>query len=487
MFSPQTIEILGRLDKNKLRKFGDFLLSPYFNKSEPLVKMFDIIYQSHPSINFHEPDFAKMFKKFYPGKSYSEQTIKNLYSEFGSLLKKFIGYEEIENEVNHLDPFIVTGLSRAGCYETSNKFIKKRLNTSKKNLGLSEKNGLTYFKTMHHSYKVNLTFQNKHSSPEYFELRRQHSELHIIEFLHELYFIAMEEAALKKSLNITSTPLLLEYVLENFDIKSTLKVLDRIGHPYALNIKFHYWLYYYTVNDISEKQFKELKAVFMKIIGNVNKESQLHYIARFSQLIGLKLIPKDKKYYREIFELGKLFAGLKLFPDKNLHNLGTSFFRDFFTTALVLNEFDWAERFINEYGKYLNPELRENEINYRKGILFFKRKKYELSLDHLNKMKETEINDKINIRFYYMMNYIELKAYESALSVYNSMRQFYNDTKQIPEMLSGLIQTSLKYFHEIIKCEEKGIKIDGMIYKEANDGRRYYHKQFILEKMEKLR
>jgi len=85
-----------------------------------------------------------------------------------------------------------------------------------------------------------------------------------------------------------------------------------------------------------------------------------------------------------------------------------------------------------------------------------------------------------------MMNYIELKAFENALSSLQTIRQFYSDRKDIPEIFAVLIPDALKYFGEIIKCEQEGIKLEPQIYDEAKDGRRYYHVKYVLDKMEKL-
>jgi len=134
---------------------------------------------------------------------------------------------------------------------------------------------------------------------------------------------------------------------------------------------------------------------------------------------------------------------------------------------MALDEFEWAEKFINEYVNYIDEDLRENEFNYSMGLLSFRTKKYEKSLEYLNKVQYSQILEKVNVRFYYVMNYIELKLYEGALSMIASIKQFHRENKEIPAITSKFINDSIKYFNEIIKCEENGKKIDYAIYAEA--------------------
>lgn len=122
-----------------------------------------------------------------------------------------------------------------------------------------------------------------------------------------------------------------------------------------------------------------------------------------------------------------------------------------------------------------------------KGVLNFKRGKYKESLDLFAGVKLEEMRMKVNVRFYYIMNYIELKAYESARAAIHAFKQYYKDNDEIPESYRSGIPEALKYLNEIIKCEEEGKKIDDFIYNEAHNGKRYYHAIYIRDKMEKLK
>lgn len=46
-----------------------------------------------------------------------------------------------------------------------------------------------------------------------------------------------------------------------------------------------------------------------------------------------KLVPTDKKYYNDIFDLMKLFCSLEIYPDRNIADFKAGFFRDMFTVG----------------------------------------------------------------------------------------------------------------------------------------------------------
>ena len=484
MLSTQTKELLTSLTNSQLRRLGDFLNSPYFVTRDAIPKMYKIIYGAYPDFDSPALESKNIFKKLFPGKKYSEQTIKNLYSDFGNFLKKFIGYEEIRRDDKNIDQYIVSGITNLACFEISNKTIEKIL--TKDNGLLNAAIDFHHFKSLYSMLYVNYGNLNIQNTPDANRATNNLSETVIIHFLRELFFIKTEEIVSHTNPQNRAKYLMLETILSLIDIKKFLKILKKEKHEYADYLKIHYLFYHYAVNNITEKQYKDLKILILGTIRKVSGLEKIHFISRFCQLTHLKLIPKDTKYFKDHFDMAKLFCELKIYPDKTLPDLFRGVFIDFFTVAMFLREFDWAEKFVDEYGRYLDKEERDDIVNIRKGILFFKKRNYELSLEYLSKIKIHIVLENLNIRFYYLMNYIELKAYESALSALNSIRQFYSNSREIPELVLGLIPDSLKYFKEIIRCEEKKEKIDGLIYAEAHGNKRYYHKQYILEKMEQI-
>jgi hypothetical protein len=485
MLPPATLEILKRLDKEDLKKFGLFLKSPYFNTMEILPKVFEIIKNTYPEFNSPALSFQNMFAKLYKGKEFKEQTIRNLYSEIGNLLKSFIAVETLKTDEIATNTAFLLGLRQKKAFELSNKTAEKNRDKIINNFGI----GALAFHSHYINYANwtnNMNDQRKNTSKEYISLVKSLSENLIVFLLKEIFLLASENISYRKLFIDAKEDLVFEKFINAFNINDFLDEFDKINISLASILKIQYWFYYYSVNELSETEFYKIKNEITKNISRFYKVEQVQFIQELIRLALTKLVPADKKYYKDIFDLMKLFCSLDIYPDNNIADFKAGTFRDMFTVAVILKEFSWAENFVNQYSKFLGEDVRSNEFNYCMGNLSFKQGKYERSLDYFNRVELKDVIEKINIRFFYLMNFIELGAFENARSALQTLRQYSQDRKNIPEMYSILIPDALKYFQEIIKCKEQNKKIEEYLFHEAFKEKRYYHKQYIQEKMNEL-
>lgn len=481
MLTNHTVEILKSLNKEELRRFGDFIRSPYFNTSKPVERIFEIVYKTYPDFNGSSLEFKNIFKKLYPADAYNEKRIKNLYSEFSNLLKKFLGFERISTNKEELDIHIVDALTQKDLNRISDKVIAKSLKDSDDGL-LSIADRFNYLYQLNVFHLSNIEHERRHGSEEY-----QKSDIELIEKMIIFFFMNIFQQSFYDVMNqnifkSAPNPALME-VINATDIDKILSYFSSNNHPYASYMKIHFLFYYYSLNDITEEKYNEFKKEILGTIYKVRKNDQSQFIMRTIHLILAKVVSQNQKYYEDIIEFAQLFTILKIYPDDKfqIFNLGT--FEDIFITAISLKKYEWAEKFVTEYINYISKDVRENTENYCRGILSYNFGRYTESLSYLSKVKLVGMSEKINIRFYYMMNYIQLESYESALSSLQSFRQFVIDTTEIPEMFAEGINETLKYFAEIIRSKEKAEPANEFILKEAKGNKPYFFKGYILEKL----
>ena len=485
MYNTQPIEILKKLDKEEFKRFGDFLNSPFFNNSSFIVKIYEAVKKEYPAFTGNSLEPERIFNNLYPSESFKDTRIRNLYAEFGNLLRKFLGYTKIESSEVEFDTFIAMALMEKNLNHLSNKVMNKRFEEYSGKIFWDNTDFPLMYK-MHALFSLNLDAGSKHSTKEYISIQIKLQDLLLASFFRDIFTLLMTQSAQKIVFPDHYNKNTIEEFLNLFDIRKLFMYLEKAKNPYVDYIKVNYLIYYYTENNITEEDYFELKNKFYKIIFDISSTDAFVFIVRIIQILLLRLVPLDKKFYKEIFELSKLFCELKIFPNKRVFFLAAGPFRDIFGPAVILGELDWAESFVKVYSQYLMEDIRENELNYCMGNISFKRKNYNLSLEYFNKVKLFDMIEKINIRFFYMMNYIELKAYENALSSLQTLKQFYSDRKDIPAIFAALMPDAIYYFGAIIKCGLEGIKMDKQIYNEAKDGRRYYHIKYVLGKMEQL-
>jgi hypothetical protein len=484
MLSTSTIEILKKLNSQELKKFGDFIKSPYFNTTTAHEKIYDIVTKAHPDYISEDLKSEAMSVKIFGEGEFKEKRLKNLCSEFGSLLRKFIGYEAIAIDTQELDLYTSKGFSLKHLFEESNKLISK----SNKDHGadyLSLEDRFRYTFWLDLIKAENLSFSRQHTSKEFVQVLNEMSEKLVIYYYTTLLKISLADNSYQKILKAKEIGII-RAVRESTDMEKIIAYLKSTDNEYASFLKIHYLFFYYTDNDVSEEQYLELKNEILISVKNFSKIDKVNFIYKIVQMILTKIEPINQKYLNDVLQFTDLIRSLKIYPDKTLNGFADTIFRDVFKTAITLKEYQWAENFAEEFVNYLNTDLRETHLNFCKSVLGFHKGNYDESLKNLSAVKLLGISEKIDIRFYFLMNYIELKAYESAFSAITSFRQFLYDSKEVPDVYRPKIEPSLKYFNEIIRCEEQGKPIDKMLLDEAKNEKNFYQKIYILEKMEKL-
>ncbi|MBN8569538.1 MAG: hypothetical protein J0M18_07895 [Ignavibacteria bacterium] len=485
MLTPNSIEILKALSKEEFKRFGDFVKSPYFNSVEVLGNIFDEIVKVYPDFESTRLSYKKISQKIYPGKEFNQQTIRNLYSKFGNLLKKFIAVENILSDDDTVNLNMAEGMNKRKLFELSNKLVEKFRKEKEENeiFGVWD----FYFKfRIEHLFYNNLTLLHKSNTPEFYKAMNNKTE-NLVAFFLKAYYMFNEAQGILLNLykGYEMSPMIKSFYSslnsEKFFSTSEIK-----SHKYYSYLRMHYLISKYQNSDLPEEEFRDLFDTFKNNIDSFLKIDKTNFFTSLDALILSKLIPKDKKYYKDLFESAKLYCKQNIYPDDSLGPLEILQFRNYFTVALLLKEFDWAEKFVREYTNYLKPELVENELNYSMAILSFKNKKYEDSLNYFNKMVITDIMEKMNVRIYTLMNYIELKAHEPAISMVQALKQFSKENKEIPHLKVDSLRNSIRFLDEIVKAEANNKKIERYIYDEAMSVRFFFQKQYIMEKMEGL-
>lgn len=482
MLTLQVIEVLKKLNKKEFKRFGDFINSPYLNSIEKLSKFYEIVEKEYPDFSEEKLNYKTVYKKLFPGKEYTHKSIQNLYSEFGNILKKFLAYEQIAVNEDLIDFNLAESLMLKQSYELSKKTIADFQKRKKEDEKLSEED-LYFLYKMDKLNHVNLIHSRPINKYAILDSLNSESDNFASYFLSSYYSLAY-------SLSLTSiirkdeeNNVKINKFLNAFSLDKSLQYIDSKKFADSPKIRLKYLLYYYTTNDISEKEYFELKDLLLKNIPAYTPEETVIFFKGVIEIMLLKLLEIDKKYFVEAFELRKIFCDLKIYPNDSLPAFSVSSFQNSLLVAMILQEFEWAENFLTEYINYIDEDLKENEYNYSMGLLNFRLQKYEKSLEYLNNVKYSGLLEKVNVRFYYVMNYIELKSYEAASSMVKSIKQLYRLNKEIPEITLGLMQDSLKFFNEIIKCAERNEKLDLAVFKEAEKLQSYYHRPYIIKKM----
>ena len=188
------------------------------------------------------------------------------------------------------------------------------------------------------------------------------------------------------------------------------------------------------------------------------------------------------KFSLENFELWKeaLKRNVVLINDE----LSPWSFKNIVTLALRLNEYEWTEHFIKDYGIKINKEFRENAINYNQAILFFYKKEYNKAIPLLQKVQFDEVNYGLGAKALLLATYYELDEFDALDSFYESFKIFVNRNKNITDDIKKSYIQLIKLTKLLTESNSDKLKLQKI--KNEIQNSQATSKKWLLEKVDEL-
>ena len=487
------IELLESLTRDEIRSLRKFIISPYFNRSQKVVKLFDIIAKYHP--NFESPKLAKeeLHKKISPELEYNELTMRRLLYDLQQLISKFIKQQYIERKEAESALFTIEELAIRGSermhtitIRDAEKILnsvehidadtclnKFKLETEKFYFGMindkiSKKsfvdteagkliNGITYFISyfMLESIKHNDTLLNYSRS----------------------YNIKQNKKFISQFLNLFDFER-----LEIFMKQHSLQGIE-IVQAYINSLK----AYLYFENDEYYTQLKE------SVLSNLDKFSMTDKHFLFAKLSGYCILKRetlpvgDMSYESELFELYKTMLANKFYQTEASKYMPVDLYRNIIIQASKLKELRWLEEFISDYGALIHPNRKTDIINYSYAFLNFEQGNFGDSLKWLSKIRVEEFSYHLDIRGLYIMNYFELEDYETALSAARAFKKYLNENTMVSAEKKTGCENLCKYVTKLINYYSSNSKTDlSAISVQLNKCKNINSKMWLISKVENL-
>jgi hypothetical protein len=90
-------EILLKLSKIEFRNLEEFLLSPFFNKNQSILKLYYILKDNYHLLSTGMVAQQDIFKQIFPREKFDDVKSRKLLSNFTKLVEQYLVILEIEN------------------------------------------------------------------------------------------------------------------------------------------------------------------------------------------------------------------------------------------------------------------------------------------------------------------------------------------------------------------------------------------------------
>ena len=474
MKNSQLIKLLKTFDTKEIKRFSEFISSPYFNKNKNVIKLFKVVLKAHP--DFKKITRENIFLKLFPGKKYNGNTLRVLIHYLYENARKFLAYSRIETDIYVYKDELVHELFERELYNESMKEIDKTISELEK----TDIRDSEYFFSKYTFENLKLFCIRRIKQKKYekyitkpsFEEPFKNLTRYFFSKLLISYTVVLNT---KKMYNIDIDTVLFEKLFPFFNYELfNDNPLIKIYYYIVMTLKTNDEKYFYMLKNYIQKQEK-----FLTPIELYNVYTNLQNFCRG------KIEAGEKHFQREYFEILKLNLEKKIY--KFFPFMNQNFYKNVLSTAAQLKEFDWADNFIKSYKNELHPDFREDVYCYCKVYLEAGKNNFEKSLDYLSTLKTDNLYLKIDLKLLQARIYYELNWYDVLNSAIDSNRHFLKSNKFITKNKRSQYSTFIKLLSslnnaQLKKDEMKIMELKDKIHKTED----LLWKDWFIKKVEEL-
>jgi len=471
------IELFRTLSSSEIKELGEFVKSPYFNKNEKDITLYNVLKKFYPAFDSVSLKKEKIFAKIYSGEKFKDSTLRLLIFYLYECAKKYLQVKSNQRDSLTSNINLIRDLIERGLLKEAEKAINENTKALESCIHKDEE----YFWNKYLNDDVRLVHQERLYAGRYEkymtgsildELPKSLTDNYLLRLL-KLYTVVLNANALfKTKLNVNYY----KNILDSFD-RNYFK--DR---PILL-------VYYYAARMLEfpedENNYYEFKKLVLTHEDKFDIEALLDlYINLENYCVRRGRIGRGK-FDKELFEIYKIEIGKKLYLEDG--SMGSYFYKSAATTALMIHETEWAEKFIEEYRDKLLQGFRDPAYYHCYARIAIYRKDYNKALEYLSKIKTDEVYLKAESRLLFAVVYYELGIEDSLYYLLDTMRHFFKNDKYMADDRNDFYAFFVRFLNKLSSIKHKDSLDDLEEFKhKVNSTERLFYKNWLLEKIEEL-
>jgi len=418
MYNSKLFAILQHFDKYEQNRCRKYIQSPYFNRSEELLTLYEAFLKTINSSKKNGGlDKTYLWSLLQPDKPYDDVRFRKYCSDLLKLVEGYLGQEiyekrDLQKTVNRMEaiekrrakvltPTVIREAGRhlknypnkSAQFYLNNYLVEKALYELKdSDIKRTERNNVE-------KISINL---------DYF---------YVAEKLKYYCLVLMQKSIVE----------------EDYDIKMIDEITSSVT-KYNLSRSPAIAVYFQIFLLLNDKENEDYFYELIKILKENNMEfSREEAYNMYSYAINFcigRINQGQSKYVEECFKIFKELIDTKiLFREDRLRAWD---FKNIVVLALRLGNYSWAEHFINKYSEKLPLAFRQNAISYNLAQVYFYQKKHEKVIELLREVEYEDVAYNLGSKAMLLATYYETDEMEPLYSLFESFRAYLNRHKDIP-------------------------------------------------------
>lgn len=427
------LEHFDKYEQNRLRKY---LQSPYFNKNQTLVALFELLatdVNSEKTKDFERENVWKLLKLPPP---YDDVRFRKYYSDLLKLVEGFLCQQIYESNPVQQAADLILAVGKKKMEKLYNSTMKtaRRLSQDQP------------FRHSQHHLQQYLIELNYYYMMEYETKRGERTNVEEIANNLDAFYLA-------EKLRIYSSVLTQQhFVSQEYKVKLIDEIVEHLRYNDYLDTPAVavYFQIYLTVSeqDKFEHYFKlkelldQYGLIFPKDEALTIYYSAINYCIRQINHGSLRFNEELFDLYNDLINKEIIFLNNELSPWT---------FRNIVVIANRLGRYEWTENFIMTYSEKIPEAYRENAVTYNLAQLYFYQKKYDKVIEQLRNVEYEDVSYNLNSKTMLLTTYYETDEHEPLYSLFESFRTYLNRQKELPTDKKDLYKNLIKFTKKLTR------------------------------------
>jgi len=468
-------KLLKSFNLKEIKYFEEFLKSPFCNKNQNAIKLYDIIKEFAPDFNSTSLTKENIYNKIYGEPPFEDWRVRNLFSDLFILAEDFLAYRNIKfNTVVFEKQKIDELISRNLLQQAEKKLTKLE----------DEAEGLTGNNENYYLYRYNIeNFKNRIYYSKYDE-----PNIDKVVSSNEFFKTHFLINYLKAYSNVIDINWSDSKSLVNYDsfFNSVLKYLNENSakeHP-------HIQIYYLLIMSITEEKdtvhYYELKSVLEKHYKEFRNDEIFDFYLYLQNYCWKKVYTGNKDFEKELIGLYKWILENRIIEMEE-HFLYT-YFNNFVNAGLLNHEYNWTFKFIEDYNYRLRDEIRDIVVYYNKAKLKNRTGEQEKAIEYLSKVQPIDTYFKIHYKILQIIIYYDMNYTESAIDLNETLKKMLGRMTKLSDEYKQNFYNFAGYFQKLMLIRNKYDKNDAdLVYSRIKDTSGITQKEWLIEKIKELK
>ena len=452
MKSTHLVKVLSALDAKELKKFDDWVKSPFFNKNKKVKTLWSFVLKHAPKYDDRDFTKEKAYYILFKNKDYNSTQFNNIISDLLKLLFQYLAYQNFQKTSEFEKTCLMNELFAKGLNDSMLK-ISKRYQKAKARTPIRNS---SHFFDNYLFYKQIDEYQLTQPTRDFNEnLQLKNDEL-------DLFYVATK---LKIASDMASRNLVVQ---GNYDCHFLDEVLERIEKNFEFYQAYPAITVYYnviqTMTSKDENYYFQLKDLLANNLSIFPKE-ELRVIYDYARNYCIRKINQgNSTYYKEILSLYQFLLDKQIiFKNGYLTQWD---YKNIVTVGMRLKEYDWTEQFIHKYKIQLPPKEQENAYIYNMAVYHYERKAYEKSLLMLHEVRFTDASYHIGAKVIQIKSYYELDESEAFYSLIETFRIYIIRNRKLSEYRKKANLNFLKLVQKTFKLRDEAFILSKKVLQE---------------------